>query len=502
MINRLLNLFKRVPPPLTPVAKRLIPDPERVIAGFNFWMIWRREGKNPDEAYSEQRAFLTDLEKQGMKRNEAGIPLDSPFTGQVLKQLSKWKTEPNYQGSATLTFKLRLDAKPDWEWFEIRTNPCSHPPLDKRKFECRADRMPSHLPWIYGGFISEQCKKSIEVAGLTGLEFTWVSDVGRYQASQWFHAMATKPLWPGLDRPVLFDKNSNQTNSKTGISTADALEEMFPKGTGLKVFPQALRKFIPSTDFAFAKYGNSAPVTSLTMCCTARARDFLISQGILHAKDFVPIWIWDSPPEGAELIELPDRSKLLPYPLIEPEWKWVQEQLPARRAAFSNNPKQVFNLTANRVLEKFQTLRKLNLPSHPTAIQQASSNSTPNQPTLKLPVLWERVLDISEDFSVYTDEGEACWFEVIPRNQLENPDPLEQAWFEEQARDLEVRASDYVRFASSDGDFLTFDLKGMTDEGDCRVVKWCHDPLSISREWPSIIQLLAESLELEETGYK
>jgi hypothetical protein len=40
----------------------------------------------------------------------------------------------------------------------------------------------------------------------------------------------------------------------------------------------------------------------------------------------------------------------------------------------------------------------------------------------------------------------------------------------------------------------------MTDDGDCRVVEWCHDPFSISREWPSITQLLAESLELEETG--
>lgn len=504
MLERILNLFKGQATAPTAIAKRLIPDPERVVAGFDFWMIWRREGTtNPDDAYKVQKAFLSDLEKQGMKRNEAGIPLDSPFVGQIFKQLRKWKTEPNYQGSATLTFKLRLDAKPDWEWFEIRPNPCSHPPLNERKFECKADRMPNHRPWIYDNFISEKCKESIEAAGLTGLEFTWVADVGRYQAGQWFHAMAVEPFWSGLNNPAFFHKVNVEACSTIGIPTADALLEVFPKKLTFKIFPQASRSFIPSTDFAFSTYSVNAH-TVFTMWCSARARNFLLSKGILAESEFVPIWILGSPPEGAELLELPDQSKLLPYPLRESEWKWVQEQLPAKRAAFLNKPKQVFDSTPSSVLEKFRSIREQDPPPHPTAIPKTISNPAMNQQLVKLPALWLRVLDISEDFTVYTDryetDGFVYGFEAIPRNQLANPNPREQTRLEEQARDLGVLAKDYVHFASSDGNFLTFDLKGTTADGDCRVVEWCHDPFSISREWPSITQLLAESIELEETG--
>lgn len=508
MLWRIIKLFKgdTPTPTLTPVAKRLIPDPERVVAGFSPWMIWRREGvNNADAPYIEQKAFFADLEKRGMKRNEAGIPLDSPFVDKILKQLIKWKSEPNYQGSATLTFKLRSDVKPDWEWFEIRPNPCSHPPLNERKFECNAARMPNHRPWIYGNFISEQCKESIEAAGLTGLEYTWVSDVGRYQARQWFHAIATEPFWSDLNDPALLHKINVEACAAIGIPIADALLKIFPKQLTFKIFPQASRESIPSTDFAFSAYSVNGH-TVFTMWCSARARNFLRGEGILVESEFVPIWIWDSPPEGAELSGLPDKGKLLPYPLIEPEWKWVQEQLPARQAAFLNNPKPVFNLTASSVLKKFQTLRKQNPPLHPTPGRQAVSSTT-NQQNLKLPTLWERVLGISENFTVYTDKNEvdesayiASGFDVITRNELANPEPYLQPWLEEKANRLGVRASDYVLFGSRDGDYLSFDLKGLTDDGDCRVVEWCHDPLSISREWPSIIQLLAESMELEEAG--
>ena len=233
-----------------------------------------------------------------MKRAKAGIPLDSPFAEEVLIQLRKWQREPHFQGSGKLTFDLRLDAKPGWEWFEIHPNSCSYPPLDKNNFECRADRMPSHRQWLFRDFITEQCKEAIGRSGLTGLNFTWISDAGRYQATQWHHAMATEPLWWGLNRPVLFDSATPPGRIKTGIPVADALVDILSNKTSLKVFPQAMRKFVPSTDFAFVDYSYGKPGSpNVSELYSLRARDFWCNMVSLTANEFVPIWIWDTPPE-------------------------------------------------------------------------------------------------------------------------------------------------------------------------------------------------------------
>jgi len=184
MLTRLRKIFGSTTPAPTVVTKRLIPDPDKVSAGFSIWLRSLRKANDDWMALNKElKGYWDELSKRGLKQNEAGIPFDSPFTEEISKRLNKLKREPHFQGSATLNFKLRQDVKPGWEWYEIRPSALFNPPLDSRKFTCRADLMPRSCQWHHGGFISEKCKAILAEAGLTGLQFNWIQDIGHYRAS-------------------------------------------------------------------------------------------------------------------------------------------------------------------------------------------------------------------------------------------------------------------------------------------------------------------------------
>jgi hypothetical protein len=97
-------------------------------------------------------------------------------------------------GSGYLEERLDTNAAQS-EWFQLQ--PVAH--------IARADAMlPGfHVAGRYGGcpVASEQFREIAESAGLTGIEFLWVSDESRFRAMQWYRAFATQPLGRGVDHP-------------------------------------------------------------------------------------------------------------------------------------------------------------------------------------------------------------------------------------------------------------------------------------------------------------
>jgi hypothetical protein len=493
--------------------KRLIPDSTRVVAGFDFGVSSVQRGA-ADVAQAQKSAIRSELERQGTIKNTAGIPLDSPQLELLCKQLRKLQESGQFQCSGEFRFTLNPEADPGWEWFEV--HPHTHSPVDFSAWACRADRMPPGQPWVDNNFLPERTKRIIEGAGLIGLEFTWVRDVGRYQAEQWYHAMATTPLGRGVDHPFFDPAKLTQPDyvkrwatfeewrfgmsflkksefiptASFGVAALDNLLELFsPSSLELKGFRQVLRQFVPPFDFAYV-WDFRLPL----LCCNARARAVLVKNRILASSDFVPIWVWDEAPAGAIVLDCEGQKCVSPYPMPAGVWEVVQEKVRADRQKFTVSPKPKRVIDAAKVLKRFRA-------SHPPKARAVSvlpqSVSVATSP--KLPEFWDKLLGISEDFLLQANaaSGEGVEsYEVISRSELAEF----QRMTEESARHFISDFPEHLTHFAHDGEgnWLSFDMKTLTPEGDCHVMKWRHDTLCAEQEWPSIVQLLEESLELAE----
>jgi hypothetical protein len=104
-------------------ASDLIPDPERVEAGFHWHMIGVDSAKPPvnyAEANEAWTGFLETLKQRGLVMNRLRIPIDSPFLPEFVEQLKKWKRQGRYRPSGSVLFKLRQGEAIEWEWYELR----------------------------------------------------------------------------------------------------------------------------------------------------------------------------------------------------------------------------------------------------------------------------------------------------------------------------------------------------------------------------------------------
>jgi len=496
--------------------KRLIPDPARVVAGFEFRISSTdRRPEFVELAKELEAALRRALTQRGVKTNTAGLALDSPQFEHLyksLKELSETGLFTKEIGSAAISgeFTFALDPNASgWEWFEIR--PHTRSSIDFNSWACRADRMPTGLTWVDNNFMTERSRRVIEEAGLSGLEFTWVRDVGRYKAEQWDHAMATNPLGRGLDHPFLDTTKFNQpdyvkrwaspeewrfgkwwlkksefsSTARFGVAALDGLAGLCsPDALEVKGFRQMLREFIPATDFAYV-WSYALP----SLCCNARAREVLLKSKLLAAEDFSPIWIWDEAPKGAVILDRAGQKCVRPYPMAAEIWKEVEERVRTDRNEFLANPKPPCVTTAAEVLARLRA-------TYSTKVQPQLKGE-PSMP--KLPKLWEEVLRRTGDFwmlTTWASEGKTTGWEVVLPSDLAEF----QKMTEESAQHfIPEFPKNQVHFAhDGGGNWLSFDLNTLTPEGDCRVLEWRHDTLCMEHEWPNIVQLLEESLELAE----
>jgi hypothetical protein len=516
VLNRIRQLLSGTQSLPQIANERLIPDPERVVASFDFRLGSLQRGASfAEAAKSRESAVRAELERRGITKH-AGIPLDSPEIEYLYRQLKKIKESGRFQVTGEFSFRLHAGARPGWEWFEIRAR--AHSPIDVVVWACRADRMPAGKNWLQYNYLTERSKRIVEEAGLTGLDFVWVRDAGRYQAEQWHRAIATKPLGRGLDHPF-FDptklvqpdyvkrwatfeewrfgifslkKSEFLPNARFDISVLDSLAELCePGGLAVKGFRQMLREFIPPMDFAYV-WGHELPI----LCCNARARDVLLEHQLLAPNEFAPVWVWDKAPKGATVLDGAEQKCVLPYPLELTRWKQLQEQLRLHRESFLAHPKPKCVTTAAKVLERFRASQKPK-PSRTHAAPQV----TPAAAIPCLPKLWDQVLDLADDFFVLLETDESAKgrspYEVVSRSKLAEFYKMT----EESARFAMPGFPKNLTHFAHDGMecWLAFDLDTLTPEGDCRVLKLSHDTYCVVHEWPSIVQLLEESLDLAET---
>src|SRR5262249_49832637 len=179
-------------------------------------------------------------------------------------------------------------------------------------------------------------KDVVEQYRLTGLEFLWVRDSGRFRAMQWYLPLAGELLGRGLDHPWYDPAKSSgvgsdakdprarhgqriassmagftlRANSSFGDPVKDRLLKLMVAMSKRQMlvisYPRYLRQYLPRTDFAFTlrdrQYGDEIH-RGRGLAARRRAKDLLIANGLASEKDFVAVKVFDRVPPGVENLD-------------------------------------------------------------------------------------------------------------------------------------------------------------------------------------------------------
>jgi hypothetical protein len=396
----------------------------------------------------------------------------------------------------------------------------------------RADRVKLgiHLGGEYFPvFVSESFKAAVEQHQLTGLDFLWCRDAGKYRAPQWYMAVGQQALGRGLDDPRIDVANlsgvGNQTLDPRGRhGQFRAFATQYRRGTGptdpklkkllklfgsielpgeraigasplvARTFPSYLRRYLPKTDFASTvedqgdEFGGNSRHRGLAM--NRKARDLLTAVGVVRDQDLVPALIVDRPPEGAEDL---DRRYGTPEPAYWPEqWARFRELEAQAWAEHMAHPKPPPAPDLARALSLLR-LRKRRAPMNftkpvsPQALAQAADDLR-----AEIPLAWQKLLRISNggriDNSPLADDQAVL---ILPSEKMARSRRDEVNYF--QNIGAEIADSMLLVIETEIGDSIWLDASRLAPGGDCRVVLMSHET-GEEREWPGIAEFLEELL--------
>jgi hypothetical protein len=417
-------------------------------------------------------------------------------------------------GSAIVTETVDPAESP--EWYVVRA--------DRPRHECQArpyplmaaDRVPATLNVMQDGvLVSERFKLAVERAGLTGLEFLWVADTGRFAAQQWYVAVAQHSLGRGVDHPAYdprlgtptevptrasgryahgvfnFDSRYMNPSWSTGRPEADRLLSLFgrtgPLDLLLYLARHVRREDVPSTDFAYdwsvESLGPEWSLRNRELCVSARAYAALTAAEVLQPRDVTPVVVVNgAPPLVPPVDDLPapvfTRDELAALRIDEAK----------RLQRFCENPKPPRAADLTGALKLLRAARRaapdrFGAPVRPAALATMEAALPPNR---GLPEAWRRVLGVSDGMTITGDHE----IDIAPAAEL----PALQAEFDDVLRqsDDEHIEGYIVVGTTATGDHLALSTSEQKDD-DCPVVLIDHETLEPAERWESIADAI-ESL--------
>ncbi|MBI3510475.1 MAG: SMI1/KNR4 family protein [Bacteroidetes bacterium] len=306
---------------------------------------------NPRSPESDKfaRDFVHSLGLKTHSGTWSNIELDSPRIDDFISE-SKNLIKNNYarfNGFCGLAQYIIEDEQTNSEWYELSPGKSMSIAEYGEIITCKADRMPPgiHIAsgWSYNVYVSEKFKDAVQANQLTGLDFIWLKDTGRFKSLQWFLPVILNPLGRGIDHPwfdrkTLKGSGSNQPlNSqfrcgvnhfssgqiKTNIVLDDKRREiidLFDKEHFFIVsYKTYLKKFLPSCDFAFIWHQEDEKRKSdgfihkqRSLCVNKKAKDILLKTKLISESELYPIRII----EDAGDAEILDGKGDLPTPFF------------------------------------------------------------------------------------------------------------------------------------------------------------------------------------------
>jgi len=416
------------------------------------------------------------------------------------------------------------------EWFELYRSAVAYTgtDFDDRGLAypfCKASNYsPSHN-FIRPHFVSEKFKKVVERAELTGLEFLWVRDVGKYKAPQWYAAISNHPLGFGVDHPWYNREGAIQRIGRlpenafggmhsfsgkvfkidwtTGSQILDSILSHFPKDSALGLrfsSPRRYqRKFLPETDFAyrwsnpdsFALYDSQVFIRNRFLCCNAKARNILINERVLNEKDFESFVILDAVPKG--IVHLDQK-----YPCPSPFY--TTEEIADLRVAegrylkqFVDKEKPERQPDIRRAMRLLRDAKRLRPNDFLPRISAPKMAAILDELPVALPEAWLNVLQVSNGGKFGVVDDLECEVEPLAGLRKMNAEEV----------DIRKKADDdfaggYVYFARNCyGDLYAFQKEEVAAMADCPIVLISHEDFDIMRSWTSIPNFLEDVLTVD-----
>lgn len=470
----------------------------------------RREGKRLTES-----DFLRSVYRElGLKLYSVAwtdTELTTEMAQKILDLVERLEAEGQAKlGSGCLLEKATPEDEEAAEWFVVRDSPIFQDgETDSWKVlipSCKACRIARGVHVIEDNMVSERFKMVVETEGFSGIEFLWVEDKGRYQAMQWYLAVATQPLlnpvdhpWYDATRDISLKKDPFNSRERvdpatirsdwtTGCKIKDAVIEKFPKQTlGFSVhgLMRFLRCGLLDTDFAFVQGTNQ-------LAFRRHVRDKLLEKGLLIGEVYTsPILILDELPAGQrEVPEVPGG----PQPRVpldqladlkrqqEEKYKlFLEKELPVRKASLKAS---------------LSLLRKAKR-AHPEDYVTGAGPQRlkPFLETLPhpLPESWCKVLGITNGGMITFSDDDVDICEPVPIQELAKC----HADLEREAMKADDDFPQGYLFVASvgNGDYYALDRREAgKDDKDCPIALYDHEENRYSQSWDSVAMFLDEKL--------
>jgi hypothetical protein len=488
--------------------------------------------------YNDRNALLKQLVDNMTSLGDCEVELTRARAAELLKFLEKMRKEKARTNSPWLEEKLVDDGKGPVEWFIADPGymgDCSgglswdlHKPIGEEDYplSVKADRMKPgfHLSgWTPLVYVSEAFKAVVEKYRLTGIEFIWCRDVGKYRAAQWYLPVCHRPLGRGLDCPWIdttkLNGRGNQTMDPRGRhGLKGAFEDQYKAGAGpddptlkkvlrlLKSmellnrspgfgsFSRFLRKHLPETDFAYTVEDwevNDENCKQRGLAFNRKARDILSANGVVRDAQCEPVMIMNQPPKGVENL---DKKYGPAEPAFTPEQTAKLRELEAKaRAEHLAHPKPPRAPDLKRSLSllrarKRQTPKDFAKPASAKAIEETAKAFS-----RKIPAAWQQLLLISNGGRIDKSPLAAgCACIIMPLKDLAQWQRSESKYY--RGRGAELPDSMLFIIHTEIGDSIWLDTSKPKPDGDCRVVLMSHETGDEERDWPTIAEFLEELL--------
>jgi hypothetical protein len=504
----------------------------------------RPEFEKPYDKYLElnKRLFeevapaLAELDKHPASDEQGG---DYALTERTCKRLATLLPEmrrhkTGHLSSGLLKTGLDADAAERAEWFVVRPDTWIEVGGGTDSvFDLRADRVKGRQSLrTYDGAVlaSERWVQFVRDAKLSGVDFLWAIDKGKYAAPQWYTLFGTPFLGRAVDHPWFDPKTRGQYLAKGylivqptdpqwlfGVRTFDAsqlrqqiktdlpylapvLDELRQRLVGtVTVWTQScvLRSFLPETDFAYLRVaqpheGDNRPHRTVNLCASAATRRKLIAARLAAPEDFIAVEVVDAPPPGVGTFD--KAGAPLPGMFTAEEVARVRAAVEKQRAKFLAKPKPPMPIKPPDIAKLVPKLKRLLEQQGAPVVKGATPKAIEAAGKAvggRVPERWAEMLSAVDGFVIdncYALDGTAE-LRVAAAAALAEQHQLNRDMIPDQP-------PTHLGVASSDlGDAVFLDTSNLTKEGDCPVLFINHETLEAEATWPAIGLFLADALE-------